>query len=296
MGDFTLDDGRAVPAGLMADKPLVSADYFRAMGIDVLRGRTFTRGDRENSPGVVIVSQSLARTLWPDEDAVGQRITMDRHEHLTVVGVVDDVQQKGLRDPKSKAIYQPYTQISDPAWLRHVTFVVRSTADAAVVAPAIRDAIRSVDADLAPPTVMAMSDVIVQQTATPRFQMSLLVAFAVMALALTIVGLYGVLAHAVSRRTREFGVRMALGAAPRHIVSLVLGRALRLTVIGVIIGTAGALLASRVLTAFLFDVTPTDPITFAAVAVLVAVTALAAAIVPVRRATHVDPTTALRAE
>ncbi|HWB18401.1 MAG TPA: ABC transporter permease [Vicinamibacterales bacterium] len=295
-GDFTLDDGRTVPAGLMADKPLVSGDYFRAMGIEVLRGRTFTRGDRENSPGVVIVSQSLARTLWPDEDAVGQRITMDRHEHLTVVGVVDDVQQKGLRDPKSKAIYQPYAQISDPAWLRHVTFVVRSTADAAVVAPAIRDAIRSVDADLAPPTVMAMSDVIVQQTATPRFQMSLLVAFAAMALALTIVGLYGVLAHAVSRRTREFGVRMALGAAPRHIVSLVLGRALRLTVIGVIIGTAGALLASRVLAAFLFDVTPTDPITFAAVAVLVAVTALAAAIVPVRRATHVDPTTALRAE
>jgi predicted lysophospholipase L1 biosynthesis ABC-type transport system permease subunit len=245
---------------------------------------------------VVVVSQSLARALWPGEDAVGKRITMDHHAHLTVVGVVDDVQQKGLRDPKSKAIYQPYTQIDDPAWLRHVTFVVRSTADAAVVAPAIRDAIRSVDADLAPPTVIAMTDVIQRQTATPRFQTSLLVAFAAMALALTIVGLYGVLAHAVSRRTREFGVRMALGAAPRHIVSLVLGRALRLTAIGVVVGTAGALAASRVLTAFLFDVTPTDPITFAAVAALVALTALAAAIVPVRRATHVDPTTALRAE
>jgi predicted permease len=295
-GDFTLDDGRAVPDGLMADKPLVSPDYFRAMGIGLLRGRAFSREDRENGPGVVVVSQSLARALWPGEDAVGKRITMDHHAHLTVVGVVDDVQQKGLRDPKSKAIYQPYTQIDDPAWLRHVTFVVRSTADAAVVAPAIRDAIRSVDADLAPPTVIAMTDVIQRQTATPRFQTSLLAAFAAMALALTIVGLYGVLAHAVSRRTREFGVRMALGAAPRHIVSLVLGRALRLTAIGVVVGTAGALAASRVLTAFLFDVTPTDPITFAAVAALVALTALAAAIVPVRRATHVDPTTALRAE
>jgi predicted permease len=295
-GDFTLDDGRDVPEGLMADKPLVSPDYFRAMGIGLLRGRGFTRDDRENGPGVVIVSESLARALWPGEDAVGQRITMDHHAHLTVVGVVDDVQQKGLRDPKSQAIYQPYTQIGDPAWLRHVTFVVRSTSDASVAARAIRDAIRSVDADLAPPTVMAMSDVIGRQTATPRFQMSLLVAFAAMALALTIVGLYGVLAHAVSRRTREFGVRMALGAAPRHIVSLVLGRALRLTAVGVIVGLAGAFLASRVLTAFLFDVTPTDPITFMAVAALVAVTALAAAVVPVRRATHVDPTTALRAE
>jgi predicted permease len=295
-GDFTLDDGRTVPEGLMADKPLVSPDYFRAMGIGLLRGRAFTREDRENGPGVVIVSQSLARALWPGEDAVGQRITMDHHAHLTVVGVVGDVQQKGLRDPKSKAIYQPYTQIADPAWLRHVTFVVRSTADAAVVAPAIRDAIRSVDVDLAPPTVIAMSDVIQQHTATPRFQMSLLAAFAVMALALTIVGLYGVLALAVSRRMREFGVRLALGAGPRQIMSLVLGRALRLAVIGVVIGTGGALIASRVLTAFLFDVTPTDPITFAGVALLVAVTTLAAAVVPVRRATHVDPTTALRAE
>src|SRR6266446_6362432 len=298
MGDFQVE-GRLRPRGFIVDKPCVSPSYFKAMGIRLLRGREFTERDNKTAPGVVIVSQSVARTLWPGEDPVGKRISMEDHpkpeDWLTVVGVVDDLKQQALAKSPDPAIYQPYLQVSHPFFLSHMTFVVRTTTPPESVASEMRAIFKNVDKDQ-PMSITSMDSLIATTIAEPQFQARLLASFALIALALTIVGVYGVLSYSVAQRTQEIGVRMALGAQNVDVLRMLLRKALVVISAGIVIGGAGSLAFARVLAKFLFEVKPSDPATFAAVALVLASSALDACYIPARRATGVDPLVALRYE
>ena len=298
MGTFQVEGGQR-PRGFMVDKPCISPGYFKAMGMPLLRGREFTEADNETVPGVVVVSQSVARTLWPSQDPLGKRISMEDEpkpeDWLTVVGVVDDVKQQGLTKGSDPAIYQPYLQISSSFFLSHMTFVVKTASSPESVASGIRSVLRSVDKNQ-PISIASMDSLIAATTAESRFQARLLTAFALVSLALTIVGIYGVLAYSVVQRTREIGVRRALGAQGGDVLGMLLRKALVLVFSGIVIGGAGALALTRVLEKFLFEVKPVDLPTFAAVTVILALSALAACYVPARRAMRVDPMVALRYE
>jgi putative ABC transport system permease protein len=256
--------------------------------------------DNASGPGVVIVSQSVARRLWPGEDAIGKRVTEENHpkpeDWLTIVGVVDDIRQTGLAKDPDPALYYPYLQVSRLFWLGRMSFAVRTASDPLRLATAMRAALREVDRDLPVQRLATMQDLILADAAEPRFQTRLLGAFSLLALILAAVGIYGVLAYSVTQRTHEIGIRMALGAETGDVLHMVLRRTLMLAGAGITLGAAGALAVTRVLAKFLFDVKPTDPVTFVAVAVLLACVALAAGLIPARRATRVDPMVALRYE
>jgi putative ABC transport system permease protein len=298
MGTFQVE-GSQRPPGFMVDKPCVSPGYFRAMGMPVLRGRAFTENDNETAAGVVIVSNLLAHTLWPLENPVGKRISMEDNpkpeDWLSVVGVVDDVKQQGLAKKSEPAIYQPYLQVSRPGFLSHMTFVARAASRPESVAGGMRAVLRSVDKNQ-PISIATMDSLIATTTAEPQFQARLLATFALVALALTIVGLYGVLAYSVAQRTREIGVRMALGAQNVDVLQMLLRRALVIISAGIALGGAGAFALTRVLVNFLYEVRPNDLPTFAAVSLALSFAALAACYAPARRAMRVDPMVALRYE
>jgi putative ABC transport system permease protein len=300
VGDFQMENGKPLPRGYMVDKPCVSPGYFRAMGIRLVRGREFTEADGGTAPGVAIVSQSVARSLWPDKDPLGRRISMKDHpkagDWLTVVGVVDDVKQQGLAKKSDPAIYQTYLQVAQPFFLSHMTFLVRTDSSPQGIALAMRAVLREMDKDQPVQSIATMESLIALTTAEPEFQARLLGTFAIMALVLAIVGIYGVLAYSVAQRTKEIGVRVALGAQTADVLRLLLRRALLLVGAGVVIGAAGALGVTRVLAKFLFEVKPSDPGIFAGVALTLACTALAACVLPARRAMRVDPIVTLRHE
>ena len=297
-GTFQVEGGQR-PRGFMVDKPCISPGYFRAMGIQLVRGREFTERDSATAPGVVVVSQSVARTLWPGKEPLGKRISMEDEpkpeDWLTVVGVVDDVKQQGLAKDSDAAIYRPYLQVSSPFFLSHMTFVVRTALPPESVAAGMRGILRDVDKSR-PIAIASMDSLIAATTAESRFQTRLLTTFALIALALTIVGTYGVLAYSVAQRTREIGVRMALGARSADVLQMLLKKALVLISAGIVLGGAGAFTLTRVLTGFLFEVKPSDLPTLAAVALILALATLAACYVPARRAMRVDPIVALRYE
>jgi putative ABC transport system permease protein len=297
-GTFQVEGGQR-PRGFMVDKPCVSPGYFSAMGIRLVRGREFTERDNATAPGVVVVSQSVARTLWPGKDPLGKRISMEDdpkpQDWLTVVGVVDDVKQMGLAGSADAAIYQPYLQVSSPGFLSHMTSVVRTSSRPESVAPGIRAVLRSVDKNQ-PITIASMDSLIATTTGESRFQTRLLSTFALIALALAIVGIYGVLAYSVAIRKQEIGVRMALGAQRADVLRMLLKRAFLLVSAGIGVGGAGAFALTRVLTKFLFEVKPSDLPTFTVVALCLALSALAACYIPARRAMRVDPMVALRYE
>jgi len=301
MGDFRLDGGRTFPKGLAVAKPFVSPGYFQAMGIRLLRGRDFTASDNGDAPLAGIVSQSAARRLWPGEDPIGKRFTEEEEnpkpqDWVTVVGVVQDVKQMGMADKPRETVYQSSSQINRPGWLNHLAFVVRTASDPEALATAMRAAVREVDRNQPVQKIATMQSLIDESTAEPRFQTRLLGAFSMLALLLAAVGTYGVLAYSVAQRTHEIGIRMALGAERRDVLRLVLRRTLTLAGAGVLIGAAGALVVTRVLEKFLYEVKPNDPVTFVAVATLLAGVALAAGWIPAWRATRVDPVEALRYE
>jgi predicted permease len=297
-GDFHLEGGRPLPKGYVVSKPVVSQEYFRVMGIRLLSGRVFTDQDRGAASGVAIVSQSVARIIWADENPIGRRITMEDHpkpgDWLTIVGVVDDVKQQGLTKKPDPAIYQPYQQVLQLFFLSHMNFVVRTTANSASVAAAMRGVLQQVDKDQPVQSIATMTDVIATTTAEPLFQVRLISVFSMLALLLSAIGIYGVLAYSVTERTHEIGIRMALGAGKSDITRMVLRRSLTLVAAGVALGLAGAVAVTRVLAAFLFNVKPTDPATFGMVATLLAAVALLAGLLPARRAARVDPLVALR--
>jgi predicted permease len=297
-GTFQVEGGQR-PRGFMVDKPCISPGYFRAMGIQLVRGREFTERDSATAPGVVVVSQSVARTLWPGKEPLGKRISMEDEpkpeDWLTVVGVVDDVKQQGLAKDSDAAIYRPYLQVSSPFFLSHMTFVVRTALPPESIAAGMRGILRDVDKSR-PIAIASMDSLIAATTAESRFQTRLLTTFALIALALTIVGTYGVLAYSVAQRTQEIGVRMALGARSADVLQMLLKKALVLISAGIVLGGAGAFTLTRVLTGFLFEVKPSDLPTLAAVALILALATLAACYVPARRAMRVDPIVALRYE
>ena len=270
----------------------ITPDYFATMGIPIVSGRGFTAGDTEQSPLVVVISQGLARRVWPNALPLGKKLLVGRFPGFAeVVGIVGDVKNNGLAREPMPVMYTPYPQRPWPA----MQFAVRAAdGDPLALVGTVRAAVQDVDRDLPITRVERMDAALADSVATERLTTWLLLAFAVVALVMAAVGLYGVIAYTVAQRTQEIGVRMALGADPGAVVRLVAADGLRLTAVGMIAGTLAAAVVSRALRDVLFDVSPADPVTYAAVLVLFAATACAALVVPARRALGVDPLTALR--
>jgi putative ABC transport system permease protein len=296
-GDFGIE-GQPKPT-LDAGKPKIDAGYFKTMGIPLLAGREFTARDTAGAPNVAIVSERIVREYFPGGpgEALGRRVRLsDPGEWLTVVGVVADIRQMGLDREVQPMIYVPFQQErGEPFLLRFVSFVARTTTPASVV-EGIRAEIRRVAPDLAIESTVTIDEAVAASVAPQRFRMLLLVLFAMTATLIATCGIYGLMAYAVTQRRREIGVRMALGAERRDVLRLVITRALRIVVAGLIVGLAGAAGVTRVLQTFLFGVTPTDPIAFTIVTLLLMGVGLMAAWLPARRATRIDPCAALRAE
>jgi putative ABC transport system permease protein len=299
-GDFYTKADSYPAAHLQVSKPGVTPDYFRAMGIRLLRGRSFDNGDTEGSPGVAIVSESVARRAWGDRNPIGKRVTLEDHpkpqDWLTVVGVVDDVKQQNLAEKTPvAAVYQPMTQVIRPFFLFHMAYIVRG-GNPSSLPSLMRSRFREVDPNQPIQLMAPMGELVSATTAQPRFYSRMLGAFSAIALLLASLGIYGVMAYSVAQRTREIGIRVALGAQRSDIFRSVMLKSALLVFTGVAVGLAGAIGVTRVLQNLLFDVKPTDAATFAAVSVLLILVALAATYVPARRATSVDPMVALRYE
>ena len=300
-GSITFENVPQLPRGLWTTKPAVSAEYFQAMAIPLLRGRLFTDRDSEQAPGVAIVTESLARQVWPGEEALGKRVKLGfgraaEQLWVSIVGVVGDVKQAALGEKSLPAIYVPWQQAPIPFLLRNATFVVRTAGDPMSAAAVIRQKIRSVDPALPFDRVQTMQQVVSDSVSAPRFRSVVLGSFATVALALVGIGILGVLGHSVTRRTREIGMRMALGAQRVDVLRLVVRQALAMTMAGVVLGAIAATALTRLLASFLYEVRPLDLETFAAAAVTLVAVALVASYVPARRACGVDPMVALRSE
>jgi predicted permease len=300
VGDFILE-GAPRPRGFTAAKPAVSPGYFRAMRIPLVHGRDFSERDTEQAPGVAIVTDSFARRAWPGHDAIGKRLKLgigrpDEQPWLTVVGLVGDVKQSSLADETKPTIYVPIRQAPRPFLLRSLTFVARTAVDSQSVAALIQKEVHRVDPSLPIFRVAAMTQLISDSVSEPRFRTIVLGGFGASALVLISVGMVGVLGYSVARRTREIGVRTALGAQRADVAMLVVKQALTTTVVGIACGAALALAATRLLEGFLFETSPRDPATFILMAAVLCVMALAASYVPARRAARLDPVAALRSE
>ena len=299
-GDFEIE-GQPKPT-LAAGVPKIEAGYFKTMGIPLLAGREFTARDTADAPKVAIVSERIVREYFPAgaNAALGQRVRVGvfnpEGEWLTVVGVVADIRQQGLDQNVKPMVYAPFQQErATPLLLRFVSFVARTATPASVV-EGIRAEIRRAAPDLPIADMTTMDDAVAASVAAPRFRTLLLGLFAAAATLIATCGLYGLMAYAVTQRRREIGVRMALGATRRDVLRLVLTHALRIVVAGLVVGLVGAAGVTRVLQTFLFGVTPTDPIVFTAVTLLLLAVGVMAAWLPARRATRIDPWKALRAE
>ena len=298
-GDFAIDGAEQSPK-FNITKAAVSVGYFRTMGIRLLHGREFDDTDTVTSQPVVIVSRTVARAITGSDDAVGRRVSVwgraGARNWLTIVGVVDDVRQMGPSQKIQAAAYQPYQQVKTADFLTTITYVVRTASDPAAAVPAVRSVLHVMDKDQPAAAIGLMKDAIDGATAEPAFYARLLTIFAGLALALAVIGTYGVIAYSVAQRSHEIGLRMALGARGSRVLSMVLRRTAVLAVAGVAIGTGAAWAATRLLTTFLFEVTPTDPGTFVAGAFAIFAAAMVAGIIPAQRATRVDPLLALRHE
>ena len=293
--DFEIE-GQPKPA-LFAGTPKIEPGYFKTMGIPLLAGREFNAQDTAAALNVAIISERVVREGFPGgpSEALGRRVRVDdRGDWLTVVGVVADIRQMNLERDVQPMIYVPFQQ-DKTGFLRFVAFVARTPTPGTVV-EGIRAEIRQAAPDLPIQSTVTMGEAVAASVAQPRFRMVLLGLFAMSATLIATCGLYGLMAYAVTQRRREIGVRMALGADRRDVLRLVLTRALRIVVAGLIIGLAGAVGVTRVLQTFLFGVTPTDPTAFTIVTLLLMVVGLMAAWLPARRATRIDPCDALRAE
>jgi putative ABC transport system permease protein len=278
-----------------ADICIIDPDYFRAMEIPLLSGRSFSERDSSDSQRVMVINQTMARRYWPDEDPIGKRVTMkDWGEPLTgeIVGVVGDIKSGGLHSENASMIYWPYPQF--PSSFNRV--VIRTSIDPMNIVAAVKEQVWSVDKEQPMSDIKTMDQVLSASLAQRRFNMALLGGFAVVALILAAVGIYGVISYSVTQRTREIGIRMALGAERRDILRLVMARGLFLTLLGLAFGLAGAFFLTRAMESLLFGVSVHDPITFAVISLLLSGVALGACFVPARRATRVDPMVALRYE
>jgi putative ABC transport system permease protein len=273
----------------------VSADYFKAMGIPLRRGRVLANTDTKDAPHVAVINETMARKMFPNEDPIGKRITFgsrDKPDWFEIVGIVGDVKHYGLDQETTMQTYEPYTQQTLP----YMTLVVRTSGDPTSLSAAIRSDVLSLDKEQPVSSIKTLNDLFSTSIAQQQFSMLLLGVFAAVALALAAVGIYGVLSYAVTQRTHEIGIRMALGAGRRDVLWLVVGKGMLLTVIGVAGGLLAAFGLTRLMATLLFGVTATDAATFASVASALFVVALLACYIPALRATKVDPLVALRYE
>jgi predicted permease len=299
---IVLEDKPDPPPGIpqLANNRVVSPDYFRTLGVPLRTGRLLSAQDNLQAPAVTVINEAMARRYWGDEDPVGKRFKFGSREAktpwLTVVGVVGDVRQAGLNSDSLPELYTPFTQ-EHQRFVRPRVLFIRTTGDDPLnLVAAVKSQIWAVDKDQPINDVRTMEEIVARSLAPRRFNLLLLGAFAVLALTLASLGIYGVISYAVSQRTREIGVRLALGAQPRDVLTLVLSRGMRPALIGVAIGLMGALALTRVMESLLFGVSATDPLTFALIALLLTLVALLACYLPARRATKVDPMIALRYE
>jgi len=298
---FSLEGQPPMPVGNMPQSVfrVISQDYFRAIGIPLLRGRSFTPQDTADAQAVVVINRTMAERFWPNREALGQRFKIGfsdgSNPWMTVVGVVGDVRQTSLDQALKPEMYVPYQQdrrfFAIPRDL-----VVRTTGDPLGLAAAVRSEIWKLDKDLPLFRVQTMDQILSLAVAGQRFNLLLLTVFGVLALVLASIGIYGVMSYATAQRTHEIGIRVALGARASDVLKLVMGQGLILTVSGIILGLAGAVALTRVMTGLLFEVSATDPLTFTAVALLLTAVSLLACYVPARRAMKVDPMVALRHE
>jgi predicted permease len=275
----------------------VTPGYFEALGIALVRGRVLGAADGAGAPGVVVINQALARRYWPHgDDPVGKRLKLhvgNDRGWSTVVGVVADVHGFGLDQPAHPELFVPYAQMPDSAGM---ALVVRSDGDAAALAPAARAALAELDATQPIFDVKPMSELVAASLAQRRFALVLMLIFAAVALLLAAVGIYGVMAYTVAQRTQEIGIRVALGASAASVLGLVVGDGMRLVGAGLALGLGGALLVTRLVASLLYGVSATDAATFVSIALVLAAVALAAIVIPARRAMRVDPMQALRSE
>jgi putative ABC transport system permease protein len=296
--DITLD-GLPLPGPGDFPHPdfhVVSSEYTRVLGVPLLSGRTFTDADNESAPLVGLVNATLARRYWPNGDPVGKRFLWGHPDKdnswITIVGVVGDTKLYGLDNPARLEVYLPYRQRSR----NDMNLVVRSAVDPASLTSAIRAAVAAVDRDQPIFAVQTMQQAVDDSISTRRLTLVLLGVFSALALILAAIGIYGVMAYSVALRTQEIGIRVALGAQQQDVLRLVLGQGARIVFFGVAIGLAAAAVLTRLLASLLFSVSASDPLTFAAVAVVLVAVALLACYVPARRALRVDPIIALRYE
>jgi putative ABC transport system permease protein len=291
-------EGHAYEPGKEPDAEILTAtpDYFRTMGIPLLAGRGFTPQDIAGKPTVLVINQTMAQRFWPHESPLGKRVVMkDWGPPLPgqIVGVVSDVKQDSLETDTQPAIYYAFDQFSPGTLTTYL--IVRTSPDVAGLAAAIREQVWSVDRDQ-PVNLVQMDQIVSGSLERRRFVLTLLGAFAALALLLAMVGIYGVIAHSVGQRTQEFGIRMALGAQQYQLLLMVLGQTVSTLAVGLTVGVAGALIATRLMGSLLFGIRPTDPLTFSSMAALLAAVALVASYIPARRAAKVDPVVALRNE
>ena len=297
-GPITVE-GRVPPPGenfINADIRYAAGRYFEAMQIPLIRGRYFTDQDAAGAQPVVIVDEFMANELWPGVDPIGKRIHFGdlkfEDPWRTVVGVVGRVKQYGLETDGRIVVYGPHLQ--GPVRALYIT--VRSSGDLNALAPAVRSQVRELDPNLPVYRMRPMTQVVETSLARQRFSMRLLGLFALLALVLAAIGIYGVMAYLVAQGTREMGIRLALGATRGGILALVLRQGFVITFAGLALGIAGAFLLTRLMSTLVFGVRPTDPLTYAAVAALLAAVALIASAVPARRASQIDPAISLRSE
>ncbi len=278
-----------------ADDRIITPRYFQTLGIRLLRGRAFTEQDREGAPQVAIINETLARRFWPQENPLGKRLNLGDAAHPNwweIVGVVGDVKAFGLERETHADIYRPYRQIPFP-WL---AFTVRTAAEPLSLLDSVRNEIWAVDKDQPLFKILSMEQLAAESITLRRVSTLLLGTFAAAALILAALGIYGVMSYSIIERTREIGIRMALGAPARDVLRLVVGQGMTLALVGVAIGLGSALVLTRLMRTLLFRVSVNDPLTFIAVALLLSLVALLACWIPARRATKVDPLTALRHE
>ena len=278
-----------------ADFGVVSPAYFRALGIPLVRGRLFDDRDAATAPHAAVINESLARSRWPNADPIGATIefgNMDGDLHpLTVVGIVGDTREYGLEQPPRPTLYVNLLQ--RPRF--SVTVVMRSSADPRGITPAARSVLREVAPDV-PPRFRTFAQIYSASLGARRFNLTLVAVFAGTALLLAVAGIYGVMTYSVTQRRKEIGVRVALGATPGQVFRIILGQGLMTTAAGAVVGIVGALGLTRTIESLLFEVRPSDPVTFAAVIAVLAAVATLACYLPARRATDADPMEALRQE
>ena len=281
----------------------IMGDYFGAMGIALKRGRYFTPAEIVGSPDVVIVSEAAARTYWPGQDPIGKRMRYESNSWRTVIGIVGDVKDTSLQAAAGPHAYTPYLQelnttLESPNFdeLRTLHLALRTSVDPALVFTAIRSSVEAMDSQIALDGLKTMDALIDKSLAPQRFNLALVVLFAVLAVFLAAVGVYGVLSYSVSQRTREIGVRIALGAQRGRVLRMAVGEGMKLALLGTAVGMVGGFVLTRLMASLLFGITAHDPLTFAGVAVVVAIVSFAACYIPARRAMRVDPIVALRYE